>query len=299
MVVLDQNAGREPLRMTSAAHFMGIKEEGMARSSYLFLVFMALLGGMIGGFISTQFFYEHRSAFAQDEVRQVKQDQIVANTIIAEEFFLHSKKKQNPLDGEIPIPRALLTTEPDGNPKLVMQDKDGNPRFSIQLKDGDGATLAMLGGEGEQRLILSEIGSYGGTQTGSTVTLLDDSGKIRAQMGIQADSNPFVSLSDPRSDEKASSRNIRLCLKGKDKASISLSGVEGSPRAGLHIDSDNTCLSLNDLKGQIRAELGNTKLAYGAGGLLKKASNAFSVEKRAPSSLVLYNENGNVLWSAP
>lgn len=260
---------------------------------------MALIGGMIGGFISTQFFSGDEIAFAQNRIHQVKQKQIYANTIIAEEFFLHCKKEYNPLDGEIPIPRAILTTEPDGNPKLIMQDKDGNPRFSIQLKDNDGATLAMLDEQGEQRLILSEKGSSGEARTGSTVALLDSKGKIRAQMGLQADSNPFVSLSDPPLEKKASCRNIKLCLKEKDQASISLSGVEGSLRAGLHIDSGNTCFSLNDLKGKTRAELGNTKLAFGTGGFLKKASSAFSVEQRSPSSLVLYNENGDVLWSAP
>lgn len=271
----------------------------MSRSSYWLLVLMALIGGMIGGFISTRFLSGNELVFAQDGIHQVKQKQIYAQTIIAEEFFLHSKKKHNPLDGEIPIPRALLTTEPDGNPKLIMQDRDGNPRFSIQLNDNDGTTLAMLGKEGEQRLILSEQGSYGETRTGSTVALLDNNGKIRAQMGVQADNNPFVSLSDPPSKEKPSYRNIKLCLKEKDKASISLSGVEGSLRARIHIDSGNTCLSINDLKGETRAELGNTKLAFGTGGSLKKASSAFSVEKRSPSSLVLYNENGDVLWSAP
>jgi len=275
------------------------KEEDMSRSPYWLLVLMALIGGMIGGFMSTQFFSGNEVAFAQNGIHQVKQKQIYANTIIAEEFFLHSKKNSNPLDGEIPIPRALLTTEPDGNPKLVMQDRNGSPRFSIQLKDNDGATLTMLGEDGEQRLILSEKSSYGETRTGSTVALLDNNGKIRAQMGLQADSNPFVSLSDPPSEEKASCRNIKLCLEEKDKASISLSGVEGSLRAGLHIDSGNTCLSLNDLKGGTRAELGNTKLAFGAGGFLKKTSSAFSVEQRSPSSLVLYNEKGDVLWSAP
>jgi len=275
------------------------KEEDMSRSPYWLLALMALIGGMIGGFISTQFFSRNEVAFAQNGTYQVKQKQIYATTIIAEEFFLHSKKEYNPLDGQIPIPRALLTTEPDGNPKLIMQDKDGNPRLSIQLKENDGATLAMLGEEGEQRLVLSEKGSYGETRTGSTVALLDTDGKIRAQMGLQADSNPFVSLSDPPPEEKSSCRNIKLCLKEKDKASITLSGVEGILRAGLQIDSGNTCFSLNDLKGKTRAELGNTKLAFGSDGFLKKTSSAFSVEKRSPSSLVLYNENGDVLWSAP
>ncbi len=128
---------------------------------------------------------------------------------------------------------------------------------------------------------------------------MDNNGKIRAQIGIQGDNSPFLSLSDPSSEKNDTCRKIHLCLEEKDKASISLHGVEGSQRVGLNIDSEGTCLSIKDLKGVTRAELGDTKLAFGTDGTLKKASGSFSVEQRPPSSLILYNEDEKVLWSAP
>lgn len=271
----------------------------MNRSQYGLLIFVALVGGLIGGALSTRLLSGNEVAFAQGETPQIKQKEIYAKTIIAEEYFLHGKKLEGPLDGVIPVPRAILTTEPDGNPKLIMQDSNGKPRFSIQLEDKEGTTLAILNEKGEQRLLLSEKGSYGKDQTGATVAVMDNNGKIRAQIGIQADNNPFLSLSDPSSEKNDTCRNIHLCLEEKDKASISLHGVEGSQRVGLNIDSGGTCLSIKDLKGVTRAELGDTKLAFGTDGTLKKASGNFSVEQRPPSSLILYNEDKKVLWSAP
>jgi len=129
--------------------------------------------------------------------------------------------------------------------------------------------------------------------------VVDDNGKIRAQIGVQADNNPFLSLSDPSSEKNDTRRRIHLCLEEKDRARISLHGIEGNPRVGLDIDSESTCLSLKDLKGATRAELGDTKLAFGTDKTLKKASSSFSVEQRPPSSLILYNENEKVIWSAP
>jgi len=272
----------------------------MRRRQYGLLVLVAFLGGLLGGLVSTRFL-SNGIAFAQREAWQTNQRQIYAKTIIAEEFFLHERKKTDPLDGEIPVPRAILTAEPDGNPKLVMQDSNGTPRFSIELSNKNGATLAILNEKGAHKALLSEKSLYGEEQSGSTLTLLDNNGAVRAQIGVQANSNPFVSLNDAFTKDKKTGRSIRLCLMGKDEASISLCGIEGSQRAKLAIDSNDTSLSLKDPNGETRAELGNTELAFGTDGSLRKRSSAtnFQIEQRPPSSLVLYNENGNVLWSAP
>ncbi len=271
----------------------------MSRIQYGLLILVAFLGGLTGGLVSTKFLSDE-VAFAQSEERQLKQKQIYAKTIIAEEFFLHGKKESNSLDSEIPIPRALLTTEPDGDPKLIMQDSNGNPRFSIKLSDNNGATLAILNVNGEKKALLAEKCSYGEKQLGSTLLLSDDNGEIRAQIGVQADSNPCVLLKDPATKDKKAGRSIRLCLKENNGASISLRGIEGHQRAELGIDSNNTCLTLKDLNGETRTELGSTELVFGKdGSLIKSSPGASSIEQRPPSSLVLYNENGKVLWSAP
>ena len=128
----------------------------MIRVQYGRLILVAFLGGLVGGFISTQFL-SGKVASAQGEGIQFKQRQIYAKTIIAEEYFLHGRNSKNALDSEIPVPRALLTTEPDGNPKLIMQDSSGNPRFSIILGDNDGTTLSILDMDGNKKVHLVKI----------------------------------------------------------------------------------------------------------------------------------------------
>jgi hypothetical protein len=271
----------------------------MIRIQYGLFILVAFLGGLIGGFVSTKFL-SSEIVFAQIEGMPFKQSQIHAKTVIAEEYFLHNKQQTNSLDSEIPIPRALLTTEPNGNPKLIMQDSNGNPRLSVHLSDREGATVSLLDMNGVKKVLVSEKSLDGDQPLGPAFALLDDNGKIRAQIGVQADTNPFITLSDPREKEKDIGRSIKLCLKEKEEARISLCDSDGNQRAALGIDANNACLSLNDASGETRAELGSTELTFGKDGLLKKtASGEISVEQRPLSSLVLYNKNGNVLWSAP
>jgi hypothetical protein len=64
----------------------------------------------------------------------------------------------------------------------------------------------------------------------------------------------------------------------------------GGVSAFLNLDNDGSpSLSLNDTK-ELRAVLGNAYL---------KNTKTGSVEHRSPSSLVLFGEDGKVLWSVP
>jgi len=66
---------------------------------------------------------------------------------------------------------------------------------------------------------------------------------------------------------------------------------KGNLRASLYLDSDgNPRLSFYDNKGNLRVALGPTEL---------KHPDTGSTEIRAPSSLVLFDEDGKVVWSAP
>ena len=107
-------------------------------------------------------------------------------------------------------------------------------------------------------------------------------------------------MNDRSGKEKHTGRSLNLGLIEKDKAELSFYGIEGNQRAGLFIDSDNTALFIKDLKGETRVELGSTELTFAKDGILEKSSPGdFSVERRSPSSLVLYDENGKVFWTAP
>jgi len=91
---------------------------------------------------------------------------------------------------------------------------------------------------------------------------LKDTGEQRVELVVN-DQGPFLSLWDTES-------GLRVLL--------GLTG-EGSPE-----------LRLVDQKNRIRAVLGTTRLTHPDTG---------STEIRAPSSLVLFDEDGNVVWSAP
>jgi len=71
---------------------------------------------------------------------------------------------------------------------------------------------------------------------------------------------------------------------------LSLYGERRNIRARLWLDSDGVDLSLYDNKGNIRATLGRTSI---------ETTRTGAVTKRAESSLVLFDKNGKVLWSAP
>ncbi len=272
----------------------------MNKKQYGLLIFVAFLGGLAGGLVSTKIL-SNQMAFAQKGEEKITLREISAKTVIAEEYFLYRKKETSPLDSEIPLPSALITTEPGGNPKMIIQDSKGNPRLFIGLNDKTGSALEILNEEGERSVLLSEKCLYGEEQSGPSLALLDSNGSLRVQVGLQNDNNPFIALKDRYSNGEKSSRSIDLCLKGKDKTGLSLSGLEGKIRAEIGVDATGTCFLLKDLKGKTRVELGNTQIAFGKEGVFKKqtASDDFTIEQRPISSLVFYSEMGNVLWSAP
>ena len=75
-----------------------------------------------------------------------------------------------------------------------------------------------------------------------------------------------------------------------DGPSLGLLDENGKGRAGLSVRTDGPSLVLRDENGKDRAVLGVTDLTI---------PRTESIEKRPPSSIVLFNEEGDVLWSAP
>ena len=72
---------------------------------------------------------------------------------------------------------------------------------------------------------------------------------------------------------------------------LGLGFTKGKTKLEIDIQKDaGPSLSLTDSLGMVRAVLGPTEL---------KHTDTGSTEIRAPSSLVLFDEDGNVVWSAP
>ncbi len=94
--------------------------------------------------------------------------------------------------------------------------------------------------------------------------MVDKNGRILAVLAISPDNNePFFAIYSRQDD--------------KYRAMIDI--FQGGPR-----------LVLRDVTGQTRVTLGATEVVNKSKGIL---------EKRAVSSLVFFNSNGEMIWSAP
>jgi hypothetical protein len=79
-------------------------------------------------------------------------------------------------------------------------------------------------------------------------------------------------------------------LDDRDNPGVYLYDQKGEPRSSLVLDADGSpSLTLNDPK-HVRAVLGSSCL---------KNTTTGSTEHRSPSSLVLFREDGKLLWSTP
>jgi hypothetical protein len=215
----------------------------------------------------------------------------VAKVIQAEKFVLRDSS------GRI---RAELSTLHGGEPSLVLFDKslitravlgviNGSPRLDIY--DGNGMRRAVLGAtlDGSPRLELYNPDGERRARLGlhanmANFALYDETGKTRFGLNVLAPGSPtmifvgkneMVQLSlDVLPDGRAG-----LMINDKGGASIRLSA-----------EPDGLGLTIIDKDGTSRAVLGSTSLeTIGTGAL----------SARPESSLVLFDERGKVIWSAP
>ena len=96
--------------------------------------------------------------------------------------------------------------------------------------------------------------------------------------GLTIQVNDALLWFDPEFGLRLESGPAVLAINVSDEGEVSLT-LSGEPNISLH-----------DKKGNLRAVLGTTQL---------KHPDTGSTEIRAPSSLVLFDEEGNVVWSAP
>jgi hypothetical protein len=136
--------------------------------------------------------------------------------------------------------------------------------------------------------------------------LVDDSGKVRARLEVEGKWGPRLVLLNEEvrivAGLQVSRTGARLTLGNEnEQARVSLGFDQGVPRlllwdengkssAGLEVFEDGPRLSLHDANGALRAALGTSALGPDAAG---------EIESTAPSSLVLFDKEGKVLWRAP
>ena len=108
---------------------------------------------------------------------------------------------------------------------------------------------------------------------------------MRASLGMLGD-RPCLWLLDAKGEARAS-----LAVLADGSPSLWLSDADGKTRAHLGMDADGSSyIEICDKDGKTRAALGVTNL---------EVTKTGATEKTAPSSLVLFDRDGKVIWSAP
>ena len=221
----------------------------------------------------------------------------ISNEVRAKEFILVDEHGKT---------RAILGQR-KGTTFLGLFDQDGKPGLSMSVRQAD-PSIALFDGKGHRRgsLSLDSDGSPSYTLTGndqkSTITLdissgpslrfSDSSGHSRVDLSLEEDGAPALTFYDQMEYAHANVKDLvgktaeetERRTKGWIKARIQ------SIRARLHVSSGQPLLTLHDHKGKTRAVLGAVKL---------EGTRSGGVEQRPVSSLVLFDQKGQVMWQAP
>jgi hypothetical protein len=199
---------------------------------------------------------------------------------------------------------------------LMLWDATGRIRTTLEVDSQNKVTLSLFGGkmleggatlsvdeDGALSLFLSEKGAGKVRITGTGVVLVDKNGQIRAELTLGPDGQPASWFRDKDGKTRAylgllpdgSGALTLLDDHGKFRATLDLLGLvlydqSNKQRAVLAVTKDGPGLNLLDGSRIVRATLGSTSLEKERTGV---------VETRPPSSLVLFDKDGKVVWKAP
>lgn len=125
----------------------------------------------------------------------------------------------------------------------------------------------------------------------ATVQVTDPSEMKDGNKTMAIPGSASITLQDPMGPHLLLPREAQLALRSDHTAGLYLRGKHFKTLAELNVGSHgNPHLDLYDKKGRLRAVLGTVDLRYTRTG---------STEKTAPSSLVLFDKKGKVLWERP
>jgi len=142
---------------------------------------------------------------------------------------------------------------------------------SFQLVDERGEIIAVLASSSDKR---------------PNLLLFDKNGKPVVSLGVNASDEPACTL-------VAGNNNATISLSlNEGQPSLLLTSKDGTPRASLTlITNDEPVIALYNQDGKaFRALLGT---------LTTEVLSSHKTETRTHSSLVFFDEQGNVLWKAP
>src|SRR5213594_3015532 len=168
--------------------------------------------------------------------------------------------------------RVTLGVKPDGSPSLTLADKEGRTGALVDVVD-EGSRLGLF----YDGLVRAGIGFGPG---GSQLNLYGDDGKDHATLSLAPDGTTGLIFHDQDGKQRAA-----LGVLPNNASGLSLFDKGGGRRANLALSAEGLpALELED-KGQPRAVLG-----AGSEGKRKASS---------PSSLLLFDKDGSVIFQAP
>jgi len=239
----------------------------MNHKQFVLTLLVAIISGLLGGALSVWFLMPP-SVLAQDEPPKV---------ITSQEF-------------EIVHAREFRVVDGDGNIEAVLREFNGQP--DLRLFDDNGKTRAKL--SLERSLIGEEIPTLSLYQSDSEVNF-----RATPYTLDLGDYEYGISLRANR-EEKLGQVGL-LVFRPEGSLSLGVSELDGSQlylfsgddqgfNVKLTAATAGTNITIADPNGNERAILGTIRLTHPDTG---------STEIRAPSSLVLFDEEGKVVWSAP
>ena len=195
-----------------------------------------------------------------------------ARTIEAERFMLLDR------NGKM---RGGFGTFEDGETSLSLFDLNEKERAALVL-DAAGNPTFRLGGKDGETLLDVSLNPSGA----ASLMLFARSGKGGVSVAVDSHGTPAVELRDSGGDVRAS-----LSLFKEGAPGLGLLDKAGRARITVLLFPDGSPqIALNDESTRNRAVFGFSSLVAGRTG---------EVTSKAPSSVVLFDKEGKVIWSAP
>jgi hypothetical protein len=270
----------ETLNLETLAERLDVVEKYNLRFKRLGIgiALLGILGGFLGGVISAKIF-------------QIQKTAMPSKVIEAEEICLldqHGKKR---------IAMALLNDKPAlmflGEnaevPILLTVNKNGSPELFFSYNGSKYPSIIIEAEKGVPRLLMNDKNGQGrimlamGQDESSGLNFYNKDGESRISIGNDKTDSANIKLDNGKC-------GIGMILSPAGSPGLGLVDKNGKFRTLLTLDDGKPSIMLRDEKGISRAVLGSVELVNKSTG---------TETKRSLSSLVFFDDTGDVIWKAP
>jgi hypothetical protein len=302
----------------------------MSRKDYGMMLTIGLLSGLLGGFVSTAFFagqpvFAQKSQEHETILRAERFELVDVNGMTRARLELGPDVTEETLRSMLKpvLPQETEASAEDTSPRLVFSDKEGTPLAKLDLHglylydkkpgslpraqlsvDTDGSPNLELKSETYRAQFTKSAAGIEG------LIIYDQQGMARTGLGLSPDGRPALALLGEKGIVRAG-----LGLFPKAKPGLFFYDAEGKGRTVLGLtDHGEPVLSFYDTDFRHRALMtlgpveGEPSISfYGKDSSLLAVLGSTELEKtyrksieaRSPSSLLLFDQKENVIWSAP